>query len=276
MTHPWLPDSMNTDWRRIPWKTFFCLLHFHLQDLPVAFGVLMQFLWDNFGIVKGLDCSSFWLSRQWVQAPKVTLFLEWCLVFTFLIIFPWTCRSLIRQRLSACFKLLLLGKETIFYWRALLVRLFLHWVMFVSVFVLVWAIWAHFSKMWTPIWSGLSPLAHSVKGLPAKKLSGNNTYSLSGWARNGDLESWLQTIGFYFQATIILWDHHKACGILVLLSFQLAKSYPNWWGRICNTHTEGCLVSYFLPFRCKFIKNKTKQNTKTLHPTFTCKTKKQA
>lgn len=140
--------------------------------------------------------------------------------------------------------------------------------MFVSVFVLVWTIWAHFSKMWTPIWSGLSPSAPFVEGLPAKKLSGNNTYSLSGWARNGDLESWLQTIDLYFQATIILWDQHKARVILVLLSFQLTKSYPNWWGRICSTHTEGYLVSYFLPFRCKctpfFLKIKKKaQKTST-------------
>lgn len=165
---------------------------------------------ETTGLKSGI--SIFCLLQQWVQAPKLILFLEWCPVFTFLTILPWACWSITRKVLSACFRLQLWGKKTGCFGRACLARCILYWVGLVYVFVLVQAIWGHFSKIQAPLWSGPSPSAHFAEGLLAKKLSGDNTYSFSGWAWNGDLLSWLKTIGLFFQAEIILWDHHKPVG----------------------------------------------------------------
>lgn len=89
ITHSWLSDGMNTDWRRIPWKTFlsapFPSGRF-TRSLWCFNAVSRRYLWDCEGTGLNSCSSSFWLHWQWVQAPKIILFLGWCLIFTFLII----------------------------------------------------------------------------------------------------------------------------------------------------------------------------------------------
>lgn len=136
----------------------------------------------------------------------------------------------------------------------------LQWDTFVCVFVLVRAIWGHFSEMWAALWSGPSPSAHFVEDLLAKKLSGDKTppwLSLNWWPGELGLNHWFVLPGSNNSVRSA-----QACGVLVLVSFHLTKWCPDWWGRICSTHTEGHLVTCYL-LSVSALQKRKKENLST-------------